>query len=97
MPNLNLINRSVPEEIAHLDRAAVGRTGEAATLTVRPAGRTVADTCAHYGWTRTFTYQALAAGLLKARKAGRRTIIDTESSDRLFNSLPEFRASTAAA
>jgi hypothetical protein len=54
----------------------------------KPAGRTIDATCKHYGWTRTWTFGRLADGKLEARKAGRRTIITTESSDRLFASLP---------
>ena len=81
MPNLNQIDRAVPEEI-------VPQPARRA-----PVARTIPDTCEHYGWTRTFVYNALSAGKLKARKAGRRTLIDSESSDELHQSLPaaEFR------
>lgn len=60
-----------------------------------PAARTLEATCGHYGWTRTFIYERLASGDLKAIKAGRRTTITTESADALFNRLPRatFRAS----
>ncbi len=86
MPNLNQINRAVPEGI--VPRATRGG----------PVARTIPDTCEHYGWTRTFVYNALAAGKLTARKAGRRTLINSESSDELYQSLPvaEFRPSQAA-
>ena len=54
-----------------------------------PVARTVKRTCEHYDWTRTFAYGALAKGDLIAVKAGRRTLITSESADRLFASLPQ--------
>ena len=64
-----------------------------------PVARTIPDTCQHYGWTRSFLYLQLAAGKLHAVKAGRRTLITTESADEFFNGLPraQFGASKAAA
>jgi hypothetical protein len=56
-----------------------------------PAARTIEDTCKHYGWTRTFVYERLGARELIGLKAGRRTTITTESSERLFQSLPMAR------
>jgi hypothetical protein len=53
-----------------------------------PAARTVADTMAHYGWTKTYVFNELAAGRLIARKAGRRTLVTTESAEALFLALP---------
>ena len=53
-----------------------------------PAARTIEDTCQHYGWTRTFTYGKLAEQELLAVKAGRRTLITTESAERCFKKLP---------
>ena len=53
-----------------------------------PAGRTIEATCAHYGWTRTFVFDHLAKGVLEGVKAGRRTIVTTESADRAFRDLP---------
>ena len=63
-------------------------------LPVAPAARTIRETEAHYGWSRSYIYLNLAAGLLEAKKAGRRTLIVSESADRLFASLPRqtFRA-----
>jgi len=61
-----------------------------------PAGRTVDATEAHYGWTRSFIYERLGAGDLEGVKAGRRTIITTESADRLFRGLPRARYRRAA-
>lgn len=59
-----------------------------------PAARTIEGTGAHYGWTRTSIYNWLGEGKLNALKAGRRTLITTESAERLFHSLPraQFRA-----
>ena len=57
-------------------------------LTHQPAARTVEDACAHYGWTRTFVYQQLGMGVLKACKAGRRTLLFTEPCERLLADLP---------
>lgn len=54
----------------------------------QPAGRTIEATCAHYGWTRTFVFERLGNGDLDGLKAGRRTVIITESADRLFRKLP---------
>jgi hypothetical protein len=53
-----------------------------------PAARTIEATCAHFSWTRTFVFGRLAAGELAAVKAGRRTLVTTESADRLFRNLP---------
>jgi hypothetical protein len=63
-----------------------------------PVARTIEATCEHYGWTRTFVYGQLAIQKLEARKAGRRTLITTESAEQLFRSLPraQFSAKKAA-
>jgi hypothetical protein len=53
-----------------------------------PAARTVADTMEHYAWTKTFIFNELGRGRLVALKAGRRTLVTTESAERLFASLP---------
>jgi len=42
-----------------------------------------------YGPRRSLTYQLIAEGKITARKIGRKTIIDVESADRWFASLPE--------
>jgi hypothetical protein len=56
--------------------------------TVAPVARTIEATGTHYAWTRTFIFERLATEELIALKAGRRTLITTESADRLFASLP---------
>ena len=51
-----------------------------------------AEFCSVYGVGMTFTYAELKAGRLKARKAGRRTLILREEAERWANALPEARA-----
>jgi hypothetical protein len=53
-----------------------------------PVARTIDGTVHHYGWTRSFVYEELSKGSLRAVQAGRRTLITTESADRLFKALP---------
>lgn len=53
-----------------------------------PVARTVEQTCAHYGWSRSYVFRGLQDGTLEARKCGRRTLISVESADRLYASLP---------
>lgn len=53
-----------------------------------PVARTVEQTAAHYGWSRSYIFKGLAEGLLEAKKAGRRTLVTSESADRLYASLP---------
>lgn len=45
-----------------------------------------------YGIGRTKLYELLGAGALKASKLGAKTLIDVESADSFFSSLPDFRA-----
>jgi hypothetical protein len=64
----------------------------AASLTIDPPiARSIKGIVAHYGWTRTFIFQRLASGHLEAVKAGRRTLVTTESADRLYGTLPGAR------
>ena len=62
--------------------------------TLAPVARPIEAFCSHYGCTRTWAYQQLAAGTLEAVKIGRRTAILTDSAERLFAKLPRatFRA-----
>jgi len=55
---------------------------------IPPVARTVEQTCAHYGWSRSYVFRGLQDGTLEARKCGRRTLISVESADRLYASLP---------
>ena len=61
------------------------------TATHTPAAMTIEAAGQRYGWTRTFIYNELAAGRLEAVKAGRRTLILTESANRLLAALPPAR------
>lgn len=54
-------------------------------------GHLIPDACRKSGLSRTALYRELAAGRLKAVKAGRRTIILAESLRELIASLPPAR------
>jgi excisionase family DNA binding protein len=53
---------------------------------------TVQEAVAATRMTRTFIYEALKRGDLRARKSGRRTLILTEDLNRFVADLPEYRA-----
>jgi excisionase family DNA binding protein len=48
----------------------------------------VRDFCKKYGVGRTTTYGEIKAGRLKARKAGRRTIITEDDAEEWLSKLP---------
>ena len=48
----------------------------------------VSETCKTYGVSRTFLYGEIKAGRLRARKAGRRTLIDPVDAELWLKSLP---------
>lgn len=50
--------------------------------------------CRQYGVGRTKVYQEIKAGKLKAKKAGKRTLIQEDEAERWANELPELRPST---
>ena len=50
------------------------------------------DTCAALGIGRTFLYQEIQAGRLKARKAGKRTLILTPDLEAYAKALPTMAA-----
>jgi excisionase family DNA binding protein len=52
---------------------------------------TIKDFREQFGIGRTSTYKLLATGDLKARKVGRRTLIERASAERWFASLPGFQ------
>jgi excisionase family DNA binding protein len=57
----------------------------------RPASQramTVSDFCQRYRIGRTKTYEEINTGRLKARKAGRRTIIAEEDAEEWLSNLP---------
>jgi excisionase family DNA binding protein len=51
---------------------------------------TIADAVKASGCSRSSIYEALKRGELKARKAGRRTLIPTSELQRYLNELPEY-------
>ena len=53
---------------------------------------TVQEAVAATRMTRTFIYEALKRGDLRARKSGRRTLILTEDLNRFVAGLPEYQA-----
>jgi hypothetical protein len=61
------------------------RAGEA---TSSRRGLSIPVFCETYDIGRSKAYEEIAAGRLKARKAGRRTIIATEDAEEWFSSLP---------
>ena len=54
----------------------------------------IADFCRLCSVGRTFVYEEIAAGRLRACKAGRRTLIDAAEARRWLASLQQIRAST---
>lgn len=51
----------------------------------------VKEACARWSVGSTYMYGLLKAGLIVAVKLGRRTLVDVESGDRYFASLPRFQ------
>lgn len=51
----------------------------------------ISEFCEVYGVGRSFTYEAIADGKLKTRKAGRKTLILKTDADAWLASLPEGR------
>jgi len=56
---------------------------------------TVDSFCRKYGIGRTSFYEEVAAGRLKAKKRGTRTMIECAEARRWFADLPSFKARTA--
>ena len=54
-----------------------------------PAAFSIPEFCVAHAVGRTTVYQQIAAGALKPRKIGRRTIITAEEARRWLDSLPE--------
>jgi len=52
-------------------------------------GYSIEDFSQRAGWGRTKTYLEIAAGRLKAKKQGSRTIITAKEADRYFDALPD--------
>lgn len=73
-------------------------TQRSALTAPAPAARTVEQTMAHYGWSRSYVFKHLQEESLEAKKAGRRTLVTAESANRHYASLPRqaYRAPKAA-
>lgn len=63
-----------------------------ATLRTEAEALSVPEACAASGLGTTFLYAAMARGELRARKAGRRTIIMRDDLRAFLASLPAFRS-----
>ena len=72
-------------------RAGAARAVAAAGFGGPKISYTIPEFCAATGIGRTRVYAALAAGQLKARKYGKRTIILAEDGRAFLASLPELR------
>jgi excisionase family DNA binding protein len=59
----------------------------------KPSSISVNEALARYGIGRTKLYELLGDGSLKARRLGAKTLIDFETADDFFASLPSFRQS----
>lgn len=57
--------------------------------TILPVLLTIAGACAYSGFTRSRLYHHLKNKDIEARKAGRRTLIERASLDRLLAALPK--------
>ena len=64
------------------------QTRQTAEATPPRRGYSIAIFCEIYDVCRSKAYQEIAAGRLKARKAGRRTIIAAEDAEDWFAKLP---------
>jgi excisionase family DNA binding protein len=56
-------------------------------MTDAVVARTVREFCRVYGVGKSMTYELITAGILDARKAGKRTLITEESARAWFESL----------
>ena len=61
-----------------------------------PFAISIAEAVRMVGLGRTSLYAAIAAGKLKTRKAGRRTLVETAALQKFVEDLPESRASNDA-
>jgi excisionase family DNA binding protein len=57
---------------------------------------TVAEFAEAYGLGRTSVYAEIKKGVLRARKAGARTLISSEDAEAWFRALPELNTAKAA-
>lgn len=59
---------------------------------MEPINFTIADAVKVSGMSRSVLYESLKRGDLKARKAGRRTLIPAAELNRFLEKLPEYQA-----
>jgi len=79
------------DQLELFDRPNEGRKSRPRPTTLsKPLCISVNQATARYGVGRTKLYELLGAGALKARKLGAKTLIDVDSADRFFSSLPAF-------
>ncbi|WP_419952255.1 helix-turn-helix domain-containing protein [Methylobacterium sp.] len=64
---------------------------------IEPEALSVPEACAASGLGTTFLYAAMARGELRARKAGRRTIIMRDDLRDFLGSLPAFQSEASGA
>ena len=58
---------------------------------ISPRALSISQFCRLHSVGRTFTYEEIAAGRLRAVKAGRRTLIPCEAAEAWLASLPELK------
>lgn len=80
--------KSVARSVQESSLPVMTTTDEVIMTEMQPRAATVQRTCQIFGITRTRLYAELAKGTIVARKAGRRTLVDLDSVQRYFDSLP---------
>ena len=63
------------------------------TLEIPPIALSIGAFCRTYSLGRTKAYALIAGGELVTKKVGGKTLIDSASANRWYNSLPDFSAS----
>jgi hypothetical protein len=79
--------KEVAEKALALKQSSLQRRGK--------RGFSVEEFCENYGICRSLAYVEIREGRLKARKAGRRTIIGDEDAKDWFSKLPRAKATGA--
>ena len=64
------------------------KTSPTGTVAEIQGALTISNFCQTYGVGRTFAYAEIAAGMLMAKKAGRRTVIPRKEAERWLTALP---------
>ena len=79
--------KALSEKALALKQSSLQRRGK--------RGFSVGQFCEIYGICRSLAYVEIREGRLKARKAGRRTIIGDEDAEDWFSKLPRVKAAAA--